>query len=298
MTHAPSTSANQVSPEEWQQRVDLAAAYRLVAHFHWDDLVFTHISARVPGPDHHFLINPYGMLFEEITASSLVKVDLARPQGRWTRRTTINPAGFVIHSAIHAAREDAQVRPPRPQPERRRRLGAEGRAAADLAAVHLRPLVARLPRLRGRRAPRRREAAARARPRRQALPHAPQPRPAHRRGEHPRRVPPPVPVRDRVHDPGARAGRRRGARPHRSAHHRHGARSRARGHARPGARSRGRGSCASSIASMRVIGADREPGPPGAELRARARTSPRPASEAARSRRARGPGSTSGRPRG
>jgi len=67
---------SQVTAEEWQQRVDLAAAYRLVAYYHWDDLVFTHLSARVPGPDHHFLINPYGMLFDEITASSLVKVDL------------------------------------------------------------------------------------------------------------------------------------------------------------------------------------------------------------------------------
>ncbi len=67
---------DQVSAEEWQARVDLAAAYRLVALYGWDDLVFTHISARVPGPEHHFLINPYGMMFEEITASSLVKVDL------------------------------------------------------------------------------------------------------------------------------------------------------------------------------------------------------------------------------
>ncbi|HUD97236.1 MAG TPA: class II aldolase/adducin family protein, partial [Woeseiaceae bacterium] len=66
---------NQVSPEEWQTRVDLAACYRLVAMYGWDDLVFTHISARVPGPDEHFLINAYGLLFEEMTASSLVKVD-------------------------------------------------------------------------------------------------------------------------------------------------------------------------------------------------------------------------------
>ena len=95
-----------VSPEEWQARVDLAAAYRLVAEYGWDDLVFTHISARVPGPDHHFLINPYGMMFEEITASSLVKVDLA---GRIVMESDyhINPAGFTIHSAVHAAREDA-----------------------------------------------------------------------------------------------------------------------------------------------------------------------------------------------
>jgi len=66
-----------MNPIEWQQRVDLAACYRLVAMYGWDDLIFTHISARVPGPEHHFLINPYGMLFEEITASSLVKIDLS-----------------------------------------------------------------------------------------------------------------------------------------------------------------------------------------------------------------------------
>jgi len=95
-----------VSPEEWQARVDLAAAYRLVADYGWDDLVFTHISARVPGPEHHFLINPYGMMFEEITASSLVKVDL---EGNIVMKSdyNINPAGFTIHSAVHAAREDA-----------------------------------------------------------------------------------------------------------------------------------------------------------------------------------------------
>jgi ribulose-5-phosphate 4-epimerase/fuculose-1-phosphate aldolase len=95
-----------VSSEEWQARVDLAAAYRLVAHYGWDDLVFTHISARVPGPEHHFLINPYGMMFDEITASSLVKVDL---DGNIVMATSyqINPAGFTIHSAVHAAREDA-----------------------------------------------------------------------------------------------------------------------------------------------------------------------------------------------
>jgi ribulose-5-phosphate 4-epimerase/fuculose-1-phosphate aldolase len=95
----------QVSPEEWQLRVDLAAAYRLVALFKWDDLVFTHISARVPGPDEHFLINPYGLMFEEITASSLVKIDL---QGNKVEESAfpVNPAGFTIHSAVHAARHD------------------------------------------------------------------------------------------------------------------------------------------------------------------------------------------------
>ena len=91
----------------WQQRLDLAACYRLVALHGWDDLVFTHISARVPGPEHHFLINPYGMTFDEITASSLVKVDL---EGRKVLDSPyeINPAGFTIHSAVHAAREDAR----------------------------------------------------------------------------------------------------------------------------------------------------------------------------------------------
>ncbi|HXD30857.1 MAG TPA: class II aldolase/adducin family protein [Pyrinomonadaceae bacterium] len=97
---------DQVSPEEWKARVDLAAAYRLVAHYGWDDLIFTHISARVPGGDHHFLLNPYGMMFDEVTASSLVKVDL---NGTIVMPSpySINPAGFTIHSAVHAAREDA-----------------------------------------------------------------------------------------------------------------------------------------------------------------------------------------------
>lgn len=96
----------QVSEQEWQTRVDLAAAYRLVASYGWDDLIFTHLSARVPGPQHHFLINPYGLMFEEITASSLVKVDL---EGQVITPSPyfINPAGFTIHSAVHAAREDA-----------------------------------------------------------------------------------------------------------------------------------------------------------------------------------------------
>ena len=95
-----------VSPEEWAVRTDLAAAYRAVAHYGWDDLVFTHISARVPGPGHHFLINPYGMMFEEITASSLVKIDLAGDKVM-DSPFEINPAGFTIHSAVHEARADA-----------------------------------------------------------------------------------------------------------------------------------------------------------------------------------------------
>ncbi len=91
---------------ERKARIELAALYRLVALEGWDDLVFTHISMRIPGPEHHFLINPYGWMFEEITASSLVKVDL---EGKIVTPTEhfINPAGFTIHSAIHAARPDA-----------------------------------------------------------------------------------------------------------------------------------------------------------------------------------------------
>ncbi len=106
MDHRELDLSRDVSAAEWQQRVDLAACYRLVARFGWDDLIFTHVSARVPGPEHHFLINPYGLMFDEITASSLVKVDL---QGHkvFDSPYDINPAGFVIHSAIHAARDDA-----------------------------------------------------------------------------------------------------------------------------------------------------------------------------------------------
>ena len=103
--HIPSMK-EVVSAEEWQLRCDLAAAYRLVAHYGWSDLVFTHISARLPGPDHHFLINPYGLMFDEITASSLVKVD-QDCQKLVDSPFPVNPAGFVIHSAIHAVREDA-----------------------------------------------------------------------------------------------------------------------------------------------------------------------------------------------
>jgi ribulose-5-phosphate 4-epimerase/fuculose-1-phosphate aldolase len=99
----------QVSAEEWSARVDCAALYRLVALHGWDDMIFTHISMRVPGPEHHFLINPYGFLFEEITASSLVKVDLDGGIVYAPPGMLINPAGFTIHSAIHAAREDAKV---------------------------------------------------------------------------------------------------------------------------------------------------------------------------------------------
>ena len=108
-TTAPAITSlkGQVSEEEWRTRVELAALYRLAALHGWDDMIFTHISARVPGPEHHFLINPYGWFFEEITASSLVKVDM---DGQVVQQTSsfVNPAGFTIHSAVHAAREDAR----------------------------------------------------------------------------------------------------------------------------------------------------------------------------------------------
>ncbi len=103
--HIPSLK-EVVSAEEWKLRCDLAACYRLVALYGWSDLVFTHISARIPGPEHHFLINPYGLMFDEITASSLVKVDQQCNKLHDTP-FPVNPAGFTIHSCVHQAREDA-----------------------------------------------------------------------------------------------------------------------------------------------------------------------------------------------
>src|SRR3569623_295941 len=97
-----------VDAAEWKLRVELAAAYRLVAYYGWDDLVFTHLSARIPGPEHHFLLNPYNLMFEEVTASSLIKVDVHGNPVDPTPFVT-NPAGFTIHSAIHMAREAAHA---------------------------------------------------------------------------------------------------------------------------------------------------------------------------------------------
>ena len=94
------------SVEEWKLRVDLAAAYRLVAAYGWSDLIFTHISARIPGPEHHFLINPYGLMFDEITASSLIKIDQSCNKLS-DSPYPVNPAGFTIHSCIHEVRDDA-----------------------------------------------------------------------------------------------------------------------------------------------------------------------------------------------
>ncbi len=104
--HKPKPGA--ISDAEWALRVDLAAAFRLVAFYGWDDMIFTHLSVRIPGPEHHFLINPFNLMFEEITASSLLRIDV---EGHAVAETPYlaNPAGFTIHSAIHMAREDAQA---------------------------------------------------------------------------------------------------------------------------------------------------------------------------------------------
>ena len=102
--HLPNVK-DQVSAAEWQTRVDLAACYRLIALYGWDDLIFTHISAKVPGTE-DFLINPYGMMFHEITASSLIKVDLAGKK-LMESQYEINPAGYTVHSAVHEVRPDA-----------------------------------------------------------------------------------------------------------------------------------------------------------------------------------------------
>jgi ribulose-5-phosphate 4-epimerase/fuculose-1-phosphate aldolase len=105
------TQANRMHPDEWALRVDLAACYRLVALYGWSDLVFTHISAKLPasvsGEDPQFLINPYGLMFDEITASSLVRVDMQCNKLDTDNPHPVNPAGFVIHSAVHEARHEA-----------------------------------------------------------------------------------------------------------------------------------------------------------------------------------------------
>ena len=103
--HIPSLK-EVVSAEEWRLRVDLAAAYRLVAAYGMSDLIFTHISARIPGPEHQFLINPFGLMFDEITASSLIRIDQSCNKLSESA-FPVNPAGFTIHSAIHAVRDDA-----------------------------------------------------------------------------------------------------------------------------------------------------------------------------------------------
>ncbi len=106
MSEAARHVRSMVSDAEWQQRLELAALYRIVARYGWDDLIFTHLSARVPGPEHHFLLNPFGLLFNEITASSLVKVDVEGAKVM-DSPCAVNPAGFTIHSAVHMSREDA-----------------------------------------------------------------------------------------------------------------------------------------------------------------------------------------------
>jgi ribulose-5-phosphate 4-epimerase/fuculose-1-phosphate aldolase len=103
---APATGAAACSPEEWKLRVELAACYRVFDYLGWIEMIFNHITMRVPGPEHHFLINPFGLHYSEVTASNLVKIDL---DGKIVGHSDypVNPAGFVIHSAIHAAVPDA-----------------------------------------------------------------------------------------------------------------------------------------------------------------------------------------------
>ncbi len=105
---AITTAPAGMSEVEWQLRVDLAACYRLFHHFRMTDLIYNHISARVPGPDQHFLINPYGLMYEEVTASSLVKVDVQGKVIHDPLGMGVNPGGFTIHSAVHMARHDVQ----------------------------------------------------------------------------------------------------------------------------------------------------------------------------------------------
>src|SRR5919199_2544767 len=99
---------DRVSSEEWETRVNLAACYRLAAHYRMTDLIYTHISARVPGPEHHFLINAFGLTWDEISASTLVKVTLDGDIVDDPTESGINRAGYVIHSAVHRARADVQ----------------------------------------------------------------------------------------------------------------------------------------------------------------------------------------------
>ncbi|XOV78697.1 MAG: class II aldolase/adducin family protein [Aestuariibacter sp.] len=106
MESANYESSSDCSEQEWETRVNLAAAYRLVASFGWDDLIFTHISARVPDTDNEFLINPFGLMFDEVTASSLIKINI-KGEKIAPSPFEVNPAGFTIHSAIHQVRHDA-----------------------------------------------------------------------------------------------------------------------------------------------------------------------------------------------
>jgi len=101
---APSIDrSNSVTAAEWDQRTKLAAVYRIFARMGWDDLIYTHISARVPGGEEHFLINPFGLMYEEVTASNLVKIDLAGEKVEADEPNEINYAGYIIHSAVHEA---------------------------------------------------------------------------------------------------------------------------------------------------------------------------------------------------
>ena len=144
------TIKGQVSEAEWQARVDLAACYRLVDRYGMTDLIYNHITARIPGEEHHLLINLYGLLYKEITASSLVKIDL---EGNivWKPDTDYgyNYSGYMIHGAIHRARAGRRLRAAHPHARRHGRLLHGRRPAADHADLDALPQPHRLPRLRG-----------------------------------------------------------------------------------------------------------------------------------------------------
>ena len=195
-----------VSAEEWQLRCDLAACYRLVAAYGWSDLVFTHVSARIPGPEHHFLINPYGLMFDEITASSLVKVD--QDCNKLQRLAVPGQSGRLRHPQCHpCGARRCRLRAAHAFARRRGGQRAEVRRAADQPAVHLRAALAGLSRLRRRGVARRREGAPAGRPGARQLPDAAQPRPADGGPHHRRRVHEHVHLREHLPHPDRRAGR-------------------------------------------------------------------------------------------
>ena len=210
MTNIPSMK-DQVSAEEWQLRCDLAACYRLVALYGWSDLVFTHISAKLPdsvtGGEHQFLINPYGLMFDEITASSLVKVDMQCNKLHDTP-FPVNPAGFVIHSAVHEARPDVGCVL---HTHTRAGVAVSAQKCGVLPISQQSTFVLASLGYHGYEGVAFRDDE---KPRLQAdmgneqLPHAAQPRPAHRRPHHRRCLPGHVHLRVHLPDPDRCAGRR------------------------------------------------------------------------------------------
>ena len=248
------TAKPNIAPAEWEQRVNLAACYRLVEHFGWTDLIYTHISARVPDEPGHFLLNRFGLLFDEVTASNLIKVDL---DGNLVDEpdAPMHQAGFVIHSAIHGGRDDVDCV-----------IHTHSKAGVAVAAMKdgLLPLSQHAQLFYGRVSYHDYEglaididerAAAGARPRQQPRHDPAQSRPAGGRNEHPAGLQQPVQSPVRLRDAGPGDGGERRAEPARAGGvgaHRQRSRSRRR---HPSARN-GRDFCASSTARIRPIGRD------------------------------------------